>query len=175
MVLLGGALEYQRSANRLSSLDNVIDMEQEALRSAVAQITAVRPDILLVERSVARYEHVCPNFRQGVNMSTLQGRGQRRSNMRGRCTRSCSHNPPMPHVYSTLFLPFRVVHVFHVSYGPPPLPHASPPPLLRYAQELLREAGVSLVLNLKPELLERLARCLGTKVCVALWRGGALG
>ena len=63
------------SANRLSSLDNVIDMEQEALRSAVAQITAVRPDILLVERSVARYEHVCPNFRQGVNMSTLQGRG----------------------------------------------------------------------------------------------------
>jgi hypothetical protein len=38
----------------------------------------------------------------------------------------------------------------------------------RYAQELLREAGVSLVLNLKPELLERLARCLGTKVRVWL-------
>ena len=34
----------------------------------------------------------------------------------------------------------------------------------RYAQDLLREAGVTLVLNLKPELLERLARCLGTKV-----------
>ena len=58
---------------------------------------------------------------------------------------------------------------------PPPSPCVTPPPPLRYAQELLREAGVSLVLNLKPELLERLARCLGTKVCVALWRGGALG
>ena len=68
-----------------------------------------------------------------------------------------------PFVLSTSFM-------FHMA---PPSSPCPPPP--RYAQELLREAGVSLVLNLKPELLERLARCLGTKVCVGLWRGGALG
>eukprot|EP00798_Chlamydomonas_sp_ICE-L_P025227 gene25227-10873_t len=33
----------------------------------------------------------------------------------------------------------------------------------RLGQELLRECGISLVLNVKPELLERLARSMGTK------------
>lgn len=39
----------------------------------------------------------------------------------------------------------------------------------RYAQELLLERGVSLVHNIRPEHLDRLARCLGTKV----WGQGA--
>lgn len=34
----------------------------------------------------------------------------------------------------------------------------------RYAQEELLSKGISLVLNVKPELMERLARCMGVRV-----------
>ncbi|GAX78095.1 hypothetical protein CEUSTIGMA_g5537.t1 [Chlamydomonas eustigma] len=91
ILILGGSLEYQKNVAQLSSLENVIDQEQESLRQAVAHIMTARPDVLLVEKSVARY-----------------------------------------------------------------------------AQELLREAGVSLVLNLRTDVLERLARCLGTRVVPSL-------
>jgi 1-phosphatidylinositol-3-phosphate 5-kinase len=53
---LGGALEYQRATGpRLSSLDTLIDQEHEHLRTAVARIAALSPDVLLVERTVARF------------------------------------------------------------------------------------------------------------------------
>ena len=84
LLLLGGALEYARVEGRLSSLDTLLEQERAHLRVAVARLAALRPDVLLVERSCARY-----------------------------------------------------------------------------AQELLLQQGVSLVLNCKPRLLLRLARATG--------------
>lgn len=61
VVLLLGALEYQRVSNRLSSLDTLLDQEREYLRVEVARITAHNPHVLLVEKTVARYAQVGAN------------------------------------------------------------------------------------------------------------------
>ena len=57
VVLLGGALEYQRAEDgpRLSSMDALLDQEHEHLRTAVARVCALRPDVALVEGTVARF------------------------------------------------------------------------------------------------------------------------
>lgn len=97
VLLLGGALEYSRSpggpgaaASKLSSFELLMEQEREYLQAAVERLAALHPDLLLVERSVARY-----------------------------------------------------------------------------AQELLLERNITLVLNVRGELLHRIARCLGAEV-----RGG---
>jgi 1-phosphatidylinositol-3-phosphate 5-kinase len=59
IVLLAGALEYQRgespAAPRLSSMDALLDQEHEHLRAAVARVCDLAPDVLCVERTVARF------------------------------------------------------------------------------------------------------------------------
>ncbi|XP_072990139.1 1-phosphatidylinositol-3-phosphate 5-kinase FAB1B-like [Typha latifolia] len=86
-LILGGALEYQRVTNLLSSIDTLLQQETDHLRMAVAKIVAHQPDILFVEKTVARY-----------------------------------------------------------------------------AQDLLLEKDISLVLNIKRPLLERIARCSGAQI-----------
>ncbi|KAJ4756204.1 1-phosphatidylinositol 3-phosphate 5-kinase [Rhynchospora pubera] len=54
ILILGGALEYQRVKNALSSIDTLIQQETEHLKMAVAKIEAQNPDLLLVEESVSR-------------------------------------------------------------------------------------------------------------------------
>ncbi|KAM4097619.1 hypothetical protein ACJW30_07G015100 [Castanea mollissima] len=87
LLILGGALEYQRVTNHLSSFDTLLQQEMDHLKMAVAKIDAHRPNILLVEKSVSRY-----------------------------------------------------------------------------AQEYLLGKDISLVLNIKRPLLERIARCTGAKI-----------
>ncbi|KAL3644300.1 hypothetical protein CASFOL_012232 [Castilleja foliolosa] len=87
LFLLGGALEYQRVANHLSSFDTLLQQEMDHLKMAVAKISAHQPNILLVEKSVSRY-----------------------------------------------------------------------------AQEYLLDKNISLVLNIKRPLLERIARCTGAQI-----------
>ncbi|KAI4330460.1 hypothetical protein MLD38_028749 [Melastoma candidum] len=55
ILILGGALEYQRVANHLSSFDTLLQQEMDHLKMAVAKIDAYHPDVLLVENSVSRY------------------------------------------------------------------------------------------------------------------------
>ncbi|GFP97629.1 1-phosphatidylinositol-3-phosphate 5-kinase fab1a [Phtheirospermum japonicum] len=55
LFLLGGALEYQRVVNHLSSFDTLLQQEMDHLKMAVAKISAHQPNILLVEKSVSRY------------------------------------------------------------------------------------------------------------------------
>ncbi|CAA0829481.1 1-phosphatidylinositol-3-phosphate 5-kinase FAB1B [Striga hermonthica] len=55
LLILGGALEYQRISNALSSFDTLLQQETDHLKMAVAKIDAHNPDILLVEKSVSRY------------------------------------------------------------------------------------------------------------------------
>ncbi|KAL8489774.1 hypothetical protein ACS0TY_025101 [Phlomoides rotata] len=55
LMILGGALEYQRVSNALSSFDTLLQQEMDHLKMAVAKIEAHHPNILLVEKSVLRY------------------------------------------------------------------------------------------------------------------------
>ncbi|KAK1400177.1 hypothetical protein POM88_010040 [Heracleum sosnowskyi] len=54
-LILGGALEYQRVPNLLSSFETLLQQEKDHLKMAVAKIDAHKPDVLLVEKSVTRY------------------------------------------------------------------------------------------------------------------------
>lgn len=55
LLILGGALEYQRVSNHLSSFDTLLQQEMDHLKMAVAKISAHHPNILLVEKSVSRF------------------------------------------------------------------------------------------------------------------------
>ncbi|KAJ0075209.1 hypothetical protein Patl1_33851 [Pistacia atlantica] len=66
LLILGGALEYQRVSNLLSSFDTLLQqvvlvyisstwLEMDHLKMAVAKIDAHHPDVLLVEKSVSRF------------------------------------------------------------------------------------------------------------------------
>ncbi|KAH8521214.1 hypothetical protein H0E87_002318 [Populus deltoides] len=55
LLILGGALEYQRVSKHLSSFDTLLQQEMDHLRMAVAKIGAHNPDVLLVENSVSRH------------------------------------------------------------------------------------------------------------------------
>ncbi|KAK7275501.1 hypothetical protein RIF29_16620 [Crotalaria pallida] len=87
ILILGGALEYQRVTNLFSSVDTLLQQEMDHLKMAVTKIASHHPNILLVEKSVSRY-----------------------------------------------------------------------------AQEYLLAKDISLVLNVKRPLLERIARCTGTQI-----------
>ncbi|KAL5698578.1 1-phosphatidylinositol-3-phosphate 5-kinase [Ranunculus cassubicifolius] len=54
-LVLGGALEYQRVTNHLSSFDTLLQQEMDHLKMAVAKIDAHHPNVLLVEKSVSRF------------------------------------------------------------------------------------------------------------------------
>ncbi|XP_043694899.1 putative 1-phosphatidylinositol-3-phosphate 5-kinase FAB1C isoform X2 [Telopea speciosissima] len=55
LLLLGGALEYQRVPNQLASLDTLLQQEIEHLKMVVSKIEVHRPNVLLVEKSVSSY------------------------------------------------------------------------------------------------------------------------
>ncbi|XP_047330864.1 putative 1-phosphatidylinositol-3-phosphate 5-kinase FAB1C [Impatiens glandulifera] len=55
LLILGGALEYQRVPNQLSSFTTLLDQEINNLKLIVSKIEARRPNVLLVEKSVASY------------------------------------------------------------------------------------------------------------------------
>ncbi|CAN4124939.1 unnamed protein product [Withania somnifera] len=55
LLILGGALEYQRAANQLASFDTLLQQEKEHLKMIVSRIEAHHPNVLLVEKSVSSY------------------------------------------------------------------------------------------------------------------------
>ncbi|XVF25289.1 hypothetical protein REPUB_Repub13aG0200500 [Reevesia pubescens] len=55
LLILGGALEYQRVSNLLSSFDTLLQQEMDHLKMTVAKIHAHQPNLLLVEKSVSRF------------------------------------------------------------------------------------------------------------------------
>ncbi|XP_028786923.1 1-phosphatidylinositol-3-phosphate 5-kinase FAB1B isoform X2 [Neltuma alba] len=58
-LILGGALEYHRVSNQLSSVDTLLQQEMDHLKMAVAKIGSHYPNVLLVEKSVSRYAQEC--------------------------------------------------------------------------------------------------------------------
>lgn len=55
LLILGGALEYQRSHNQLASIETLLQQEIDHLKMIVSRIEARRPNVLLVEKSVSPY------------------------------------------------------------------------------------------------------------------------
>ncbi|KAF7808767.1 putative 1-phosphatidylinositol-3-phosphate 5-kinase FAB1C [Senna tora] len=53
LLLLGGALEYQKVPNQLASFDKLLQQEKDHLKMIISKIEALRPNVLLVEKSVA--------------------------------------------------------------------------------------------------------------------------
>ncbi|XP_057753345.1 putative 1-phosphatidylinositol-3-phosphate 5-kinase FAB1C [Arachis stenosperma] len=53
LLLLAGALEYQKVPNQLASFDTLLQQENDHLKMIISKIEALRPNVLLVERSVA--------------------------------------------------------------------------------------------------------------------------
>ncbi|KAL6186916.1 hypothetical protein ACLB2K_043034 [Fragaria x ananassa] len=60
LLILGGALEYQKVPNRLASFNTLLHQENDHLRMIISKIEALRPNVLLVEKSVSSYaqEHL---------------------------------------------------------------------------------------------------------------------
>ncbi|KAI7735831.1 hypothetical protein M8C21_017115, partial [Ambrosia artemisiifolia] len=55
LLILGGALEYQRAHNQLASIETLLQQEMDHLKKIVSRIEARRPNVLLVEKSVSSY------------------------------------------------------------------------------------------------------------------------
>ncbi|QCD82988.1 1-phosphatidylinositol-3-phosphate 5-kinase [Vigna unguiculata] len=53
LLLLGGALEYQKVPNQLASFDTLLQQENDHLKMIISKIEALRPNVLLVEKTVA--------------------------------------------------------------------------------------------------------------------------
>ncbi|EPS72335.1 hypothetical protein M569_02422, partial [Genlisea aurea] len=53
MLVLGGALEFQRVNNQLASVQTLLKQENDHVKSIVSKIEAHRPNVLLVEKSVS--------------------------------------------------------------------------------------------------------------------------
>ncbi|KAM1520668.1 hypothetical protein ACFX10_011018 [Malus domestica] len=59
LLILGGALEYQKIPNQLASFDTLLHQENDHLRMIISKIEALRPNVLLVEKSVSSYAQDC--------------------------------------------------------------------------------------------------------------------
>ncbi|KAJ8769229.1 hypothetical protein K2173_001466 [Erythroxylum novogranatense] len=55
LLLLGGALEYQNVVNQLASFNTLVQQESDHLKMIMSKIEALRPNVLLVEKSVSPY------------------------------------------------------------------------------------------------------------------------
>lgn len=54
ILLVGSSIDYQRFENRFLSLEPLVMQENDYLRNAVARICALNPDLVIVEKTVAR-------------------------------------------------------------------------------------------------------------------------
>ena len=54
IMLLSGGIDYTRAEHRIASLNTLLEQEEKYLQILVAKITKLKPDILMVGRSVSR-------------------------------------------------------------------------------------------------------------------------
>ncbi|CAK9324031.1 unnamed protein product [Citrullus colocynthis] len=53
LLLLGGSLEYHQVANQLASFNTLLHQENDHLKTIISKIESLRPNVLLVEKSVS--------------------------------------------------------------------------------------------------------------------------
>ena len=54
IMLLSGGIEYTRTENRIASLDTLLEQEEKYMEILVTKIVKLKPDVLMVGRSVSR-------------------------------------------------------------------------------------------------------------------------
>ena len=54
IMLLSGGIEYTRTENRIASLDTLLEQEERYMEILITKIFKLKPDVLLVGRSVSR-------------------------------------------------------------------------------------------------------------------------
>ncbi|KAG9121149.1 1-phosphatidylinositol-3-phosphate 5-kinase [Ceratobasidium sp. 392] len=69
IMILAFSLEWQRRENEYLTLDSILAQEREYLRNLVARITALRPHLVLVERTVSR---LALEFLMGSNIAVAR-------------------------------------------------------------------------------------------------------
>lgn len=67
ILLIGSSIDYQRFENRFLSLEPLVMQEHDYLKNTVARISAMKPDIVIVEKTVSRLaqEFMLDQGRQG--------------------------------------------------------------------------------------------------------------
>ena len=83
IMLLSGGIEFTRTENRIASLDTLLEQEEKYIEILVGKILKVKPDILLVGKSVSRkaqelllendvvlMQHVKPNLLSRISRQT---------------------------------------------------------------------------------------------------------
>ncbi|RCV11614.1 hypothetical protein SETIT_2G200700v2 [Setaria italica] len=55
LLILGGALEYQKVSNKLASIGTILEQEKEHLRTIVGKIESRQPNVLLIEKSASSF------------------------------------------------------------------------------------------------------------------------
>ncbi|PON78735.1 Chaperonin Cpn60/TCP-1 family [Parasponia andersonii] len=55
LLILGGALEYQKVPNQLASFNTLLQQENDHLKMIISKIESLHPNVLLVEKSVSSY------------------------------------------------------------------------------------------------------------------------
>ena len=54
IMLLSGSIEFTRTENKIASLDTLVEQEEKYTEILVGKILKVKPDVLMVGRSVSR-------------------------------------------------------------------------------------------------------------------------
>jgi 1-phosphatidylinositol-3-phosphate 5-kinase len=57
IMILSGGIEYTRTENRIASLDTLLEQEERFMEILVAKICKLKPNILIVGKSVCRKAH----------------------------------------------------------------------------------------------------------------------
>ncbi len=57
ILILCGGIEYTRTENRIASLDTLLEQEERFMEILVAKICKLKPNILIVGKSVCRMAH----------------------------------------------------------------------------------------------------------------------
>jgi len=83
IMLISGGIEFTRTENRISSLDTLLEQEERYMEILVAKIVGLKPNILLVGRSVCRHaqelflksnvvllQHVKPTLMRKISRQT---------------------------------------------------------------------------------------------------------
>ncbi|XP_022882037.1 putative 1-phosphatidylinositol-3-phosphate 5-kinase FAB1C isoform X3 [Olea europaea var. sylvestris] len=145
LLLLGGALEYQRVPNQLASFDTLLQQENDHLKMIVSKIEAHRPNVLLVEKSVSSFaqEHLLAK-----EISLVLNVKRPLLEWIARCT-GATLTPSIDHLSTTRLGNCELFHLEKVSEGHEPLNQFNKKPCktLMFFEGCPRRLGCTVVLK----------------------------
>ena len=85
VLVLAGALEYERVHGKFCSIDPVITQEAKHLNNVVQRLVSLHPDIVVVEKSVAR---LARRYLRDAGVTLINGLRQKQLRRIARCTQA---------------------------------------------------------------------------------------